>query len=640
MDVVKEAPPIEERVYPTPRAPNPVLEWLRSPAHLFVLFTCATLIGLVIWLIGAKGQNTPLQDEWLSSIDVAIKASAGELTFADLIQQNNEHRSFISHLSTAILTYTTGWNIKVGMYFHVGIALITLIFLIDLVRLHEPRAVALALMPLTAIIFSLRQHANWLMAFQIGWLAMVMFFVIALWALKRFRVGWLPLIIAAAMSHLMLFSLSHGIFGYILIPFAMFLLGYRKRRYYVFWLMAAAASLTVFFIGYNFDVVGIDHEGQGKGFAIKPTLIFYLLAYLGNPFVNAVDLKSYATGAAIMSSVGLMLIAVNVMFVWRRDGHLRNVAVWVALVGFSMGSALITGLGRGHVFPDLYPVQPLISRYVTAANGMWLAFTALALITIARVQAQPMEERTARAFILLWFNRLSFVIMAGLIIWTTQTSFGLPPRVSQSQADCVESFPVMRNMRCLARLYLVEQSVQEVTRLVDQLAIHQLATFADRGRLFSDITYLQDVPYSRQRDRPDIELQNYLIADDYVATVLYMHATGQAGFEVDVPQTDDHVYLLTAAFVDPSNIGDTTRPQDGVRFRVAAGVLGEAQGQLLADEIFDPHIHTTPLQMRVNLNAYRGQRIQIVFQTLERQTAFYDWSMWIDPRIIARDESF
>lgn len=637
MDTLNK-PQVHKRVDHAPAAASTPLEWLRSPAYLFILATCAGLVGLVVWYIGAKGYNVPFQDEWLSSADVAIRTASGSLTFGDIVQQNNEHRSSITHLSTVLLTLTTGWNIKLGLFLLVPVVGLAWLFTVDLLRLHQPDMLAAGLIPLTWLLFSLRQYANWLMAFQIGWFALVVFLVAALWLLRRFAVGWGPLMGAALLCHLMLFSTLHGLPGWVIVGGVAILLGYRQPKHLIFWAVAAALSYASFLIGYNFDVIGADQGGQGAGLVTDiVNVIWYVIAYLGNPFVDSVDNYLTLYAATLISLAGLILLAFNVAFLWLTERRVQPLAVWLGLIGFSGAVALMTGLGRGHVFPDPHPVQPIISRYVTPATPLWLAFVALALMVIARVRDLP--DPPSRWKRLQVANRLAFGVLIALLLIVTITSAGLPSRVTPSQAACVENYPATRNMRCLNFLYLREQPAESAVRVNDQLALHQLTIFADRPQLFSDIIYLRDLTPQRPPGRDDIVFEYYRIAPNFVAPVLDQHASGQTIFTVDLPATDDHLYFVTAAYVDRSNLDDPRFEQDGVRFRV--GIQGEtdADARLLTDFIFDPHIDERPTPIRLNLSEYSGQTVRLFLQTLERQTAYYDWSMWIDPIIIVRDET-
>jgi hypothetical protein len=618
-----------------PPAPNRLVVWLRSPVHLFVLFTCATLIGLVVWQAAAKGKNTPRHDEWITSVPLALKVDAGQFTPADLFVQNNEHRSTITHAYTALLTYTTDWNLRVGIFAMIPFVILTWLLLLDLLRLHTPAMLTAGLLPLTALIFSLRQQNNWLVTFQFSWFALVLFLVLGLWALRRLS-GWLAVVVAAVMALLMLYSALHGILGWVIFPLVMFLLGYRRRGYYIFWGVALLAAFASFFMGYDFGVMGISYEGQGQGLALNPLhLALYVFAYIGNPYVAALDANLPL--AAGIGTAALALLLLNGGYLLRRERAPRLIAVWVGLALFTLGAGAMTGLGRGHVFPVEAPSQPLLSRYVTPSVPLSVALVALMLISIDVIRQQV--ERGHGALALLWLNRMAFVLLAIPLVLVTIYAARLPPVVSERQATCVENYPASRNLACLARLYLREQPVGEVLRYIDQLAIQGLTSFAGKPPVFSQITYLREMTFEVAAEHDEVGMRGYQIGEGYEVPVFFQHAPSQSVFTIDVPATSESVYFLTSIYVDRTNLEDTRFEQDGALFRVGTVDVNDENPALLAETAFDPNVLTAPLPMRVSLNAYRGQTIKLVLQTAIGANAFYDWSMWIDPIIIVRDDS-
>lgn len=625
---------LEQPVY-APPAPGSLLLWLRSPARLFVLFTCATLIGLVIWQAAAKGKNIPRHDEWITSVNIALRAEAGTLTPGDLFVQNNEHRSTLTHLFTALLTYTTGWNIKTGIFLMIPFVILTWLLLLDLLRLDAPLMVAAGLMPLTALVFSLRQQNNWLVTFQFSWFTLGLFLMLGLWALRRFA-GWVGVILAALAALLMMYSALHGILGWLIFPLVMFLLGYRNRAYFIVWGVLLAAAFASYFIGYNFSVMGISFEGQGQGFALHPlNLALYVVAYIGNPYVDTTrEMLPFAAAAGVIL---LLLLAANLLYLLRAERDLRAAAVWIGLILFSLGAGAMTGLGRGHVFPLPAAEQPLLSRYVTPATPLSLALVALMLIVIQRIQQRVEVGRGALA--LHWLNRIAFVVLAVPLALVTISSAQLPPAVSEQQAACVETYPAERNLQCMARLWLREQPLGQVVRYIDQLALHQLTIFADKPQLFSQIIYLRDLDFTVVADHDQVEMRSYDLNEGYAAPVLFQHATAQTVFTLDVPATEQTVYFITRAYVDLNNLSDTRYIQDGALFRVGLVEAGSDTPRLLGEALFDPNVESAPLPVRISLNEFRGRQIQLVLQTLHRENAYYDWSMWIDPLIIVRDES-
>src|SRR5688572_10095517 len=102
----------------------------RFRQRAIIVFLSAIPLLLVIALIVRKGANLPFWDEWIVSLPIASKTASGTLTISDLFTPNNEHQVVFTNLQTAALTYLTRWNLLVGIYFNLLIALATFLLLI------------------------------------------------------------------------------------------------------------------------------------------------------------------------------------------------------------------------------------------------------------------------------------------------------------------------------------------------------------------------------------------------------------------------------------------------------------------------------------------------------------------------------
>src|SRR5687768_2775831 len=183
-----------------------LIEWLSSPVHLFLVMVSLLPVLLMAALVARIGVNMPFEDEWQSSAEIAIHAANGTLTPADIFLQSNEHRTVPTFLEIALLVPLNRWNLATALYFNVAVTIGTLLVCLALARRERPPILALVLVPFSAILFSYRQNANWSMSFQIGWFTALFCFALALWVLRHGNPGWRPLVVAALLATVMLFS--------------------------------------------------------------------------------------------------------------------------------------------------------------------------------------------------------------------------------------------------------------------------------------------------------------------------------------------------------------------------------------------------------------------------------------------------
>ncbi len=608
--------------------------WLRSPLHLFVALCCLLPIAFVVINILSKGVNIPRWDEWDHSVVLSLKAAEGTLAPADLFKPNGETRLLFGNVTTVLLTYLTRWNLRVGMLLSVGIVALSFGLLLGLARRDQPQLLALVAVPFAALVFSLRQHTNWLWALQTSYMFTGFSFLAALYVLQRLAAGWRTLALAALLVALSTFSTLHGAVGWVVMAGVMWLSGYRKPAYYGFWLGALAFTLALHFTNYDLNQVGVDQEGLSAGLLFDPVILIpYALAYLGSPFV--LTESEYAGVAIAFGIVGIALLVGNSAYLLRRKEPTRQWGAWVAVAGFAMGAALVTAMGRARLFDEV-PWQALLDRYSTFANYLWIGVIALGALVIWRATQDPTPATWGKVIVRL--NVIAFVLFSGIYLLVNGRAAIEPPLVPPEVERCVIDYPSSRNTACLINgLYLNYQPFELIVEEIDRLAVNRLTAFASEPPELTEITLLYNVERRVEGEQRRTGFTVFDYNDAYSAVTFMQYAPSTAEFRIDVPQTDQHVELQSAAYVDPSTLSDTSQPQDGVVFRVGARDEDGNARLLVAGEV-DPNVDARVRRVIVDLDAYKGQTIWLILQTQTRDNANYDQSMWLDPRVIVRPE--
>ena len=224
-------------------------------------------------------------------------------------------------------------------------------------------------------------------------------------------------------------------------------------------------------------------------------------------------------------------------------------------------------------------------------------------------------------------NVVALLILALLYLRANVDSARLPGLVSQGQANCVANFPGTRNTTCLDHIYLKETPLTRVVDSVDQLAIHQLAIFADKEPLFDAITALSDLKGKRVEGtaatRFAFDKQPNPVA---AARVFRQPAPGQSEFIFTVPTTDKPVMFISVAFAE---VG---APPDKIIFRVGAR-LADGSARVLSETTYDPTVDPNGTAIRVPLDQFKGQAIVIILQTRGLNGGTVANAAWIDPSV-------
>ncbi len=388
----------------------------------------------------------------------------------------------------------------------------------------------------------------------------------------------------------------------------------------VLWIAAAVVSIGLFFYHYNFGVMGADMNGQSAGLVKDPLIIVaYAITYIGNPFVKTEN--AWALPGALVGLTGLIVGGLNLFYLWRQQRSWRNLVIWLVMAGFSVGAALVTALGRGHIFWQ-YPAQALLDRYVTPSLLLWIAFAALMAQVLWPILTGLRVGRWENA--LAPVNALAFVVIGALFLYANADSATIVGLMSPTQVACVAGFPVTRNARCMSKIYLKETPITQVIDSVDQLAIHQLALFADRTPPYDSVTSLMSLTGRRVEGAGmGFDFISALMPA-YSARVFKLPAPGQAEFSYTVPQTTHSVQMVTIAFLSPDAPLQPTIFRVGVR--TADGNTVKL-GDLTYDQTLDPNGQS----IRALLDAYKGQTIRIILQTRGANGQSVPNAIWIDP---------
>ncbi len=325
----------------------------------------------VLVLVLRYGVNVPYWDQW-ELVPNFVALSGGSLGLSDLAAQHNEHRMVFPRLIMLVLGTATQWNTVAEMVFSVGLAVCTLTVLLRLARplLEEmgPLAGLCVVASVSTMLFSWMQWENWFWGWQIQWflsvLATVLSIALASWSLHR-ESPRLHVTGSALAALVVQYSIASGVVVWLL---SGFILAFHRRRLTILPLWAAVAGVftALYFIGY---IKPAHHPSLLAGFESPKVFLAYLGNYLSGPIG-----RSSLHGLAML---GLFLALTSFACIrWR--ARMDLVLPWLAIGGFAVANALLTGLGRA----GFGAAQGLSSRYVTIALLLSIAVVPLGLLAM------------------------------------------------------------------------------------------------------------------------------------------------------------------------------------------------------------------------------------------------------------------
>jgi len=339
-------------------------------AKLFIISLIVAPAIIALLFIIRNGINAVIGDQWFF-IPLFQKLYSGNLTIADLFAQQNEHRLFLPRVVMLALGTITQDNTKFEMYFSWLVICLSCIVIYRIFKITPAlnRMSIAWFIPVTWIIFTLRQFDNLLTGFQVQHFLVVLFFLFAVYLLQICKgLDWrLGAAILSAIAGS--FSMANGLLIWP-IGFLQILLICRSKRkdqqrsYMVaaaIWLLIAVTTYIVYFATFQ----NAEHVVQ------QPLESFvYLMAALGNSFY------SYPNGAVVVGSILLILfIYAGVAILFDSKNRPDNVP-FLALMLFSGATAVMLVLGRPEfsVLSRKYITMPIVG-----VTGLYLALLSLKL---------------------------------------------------------------------------------------------------------------------------------------------------------------------------------------------------------------------------------------------------------------------
>jgi hypothetical protein len=323
---------------------------------LFFLLLVSPIL-IVLLYIFSFGRTVLYTDEWaiVPTIDHFFN---GNLTFGDFFAQHNEHRMVFPILTILILALMTGFNTVSEMYFIWIIFIVIFILILFLCFQYFGKSVQTLFLfvPVAWLLGSLRQWENFLFGFQINYFLCVLGFVLAFILLDRSNKFGLPFLGALGGAIVTSFSLSNGLLVWP-VGIIQILLQGKGKKLLLPWVICAVLVNSLYFLDWKRS----ENLPAMSFFIDDPsTAVKYFIAFLGSPLSpgpwgNIIITYSFLVGIFVLI-LTIAGVALTVKY------HLlKENSPWMSLLLFSMGTALITTIGRS----GFGIVQALSSRYVT-----------------------------------------------------------------------------------------------------------------------------------------------------------------------------------------------------------------------------------------------------------------------------------
>ena len=570
------------------------------------------------YAVYVEAANAPIWDDWLKLFTTVQHTVEGRPWFEDIYQQYGPARYAGTQIVTALSVWLTGWNLRVLVWFHYALVIVSFGLVLDIYRRSYPSLVMLAAVPFAFLLFSLRQRGSLLWSFQGYVYYVVVLFLAALWLLTWRRTGWLPLMGALLLGVGAIFTYPTGWIVPPILLLGLWFWGYRRWTHYAFWVAGSVVSYGVYFRGYAFRERDVSGESLGS-------LVTFFVKFMGNPILTGTPMRTWF-GFVVFGISGVIFI-VALVTIWRRERTLEQLAAVLSWALFAVGASLLTTQGRAGRSPGNN--MAFDSRYVFNATYYWVAWISVMIPAIRySLQTQRWRERWVAVVCLVAIVPYGWLFVNASQWQTSRGSyptrdyherqmlaFQLREPSNYTHSDFVSQFFSSTDYRNTLFTYMMDNNLGIYRRPRQMIPLY-------------------DIPLRQIGGANNALFQQDFANDDLTTGGMVQFAPSVAEQRVFVPDMAG-VGFETSAFFVFSRDWDLQAGQgrDGVNFYLS--VVGDRGSEQIYTVGYHPdEDFPDEKPVSLDLSAYRGQMITIRYETKPRENSHFDQSAWVEPQII------
>ena len=335
-----------------------ISDWITHNKERIILTLLISIPAVLALLcIFLFGRTVLFWDEWVM-VPVIDQFLNGNIPWQELFGQVNEHVMVFPKLAIVGIALITGFNTVAEMYFSwIILVLITLLVLTLYTRYFgKTRNSLLLFIPVAWLLWSLRQWENFLFGFQLNFFLCILGFVIAVVLLDRSEEISLTFLGALGGAVVTSFSILNGLLiwpvGILLI-----LLQGKGKKILISWVISSLVISSLYFHTWtrSDNLPAMTFISDDPAAAIK-----YFFAFMGSP-VSTGPWAGILIQYSVLAGFIMVLFTIAGITLTVKYDLIKENSPWIALMLFSLGTALMTTIGRS----GLGVAQALSSRYVT-----------------------------------------------------------------------------------------------------------------------------------------------------------------------------------------------------------------------------------------------------------------------------------
>ncbi|MGL5133736.1 MAG: hypothetical protein ACRC78_14520 [Planktothrix sp.] len=409
------------------------------PAVILWLMYLIPILGVTGFII-AFGVNVPFYDQWVLPA-LFEKTATGTLQFKDLFELHNNHRILFPRLIFIVLGFVSSWNIKLELFFSLGLAILTFILLYKISANSSKNQNYFFHFTnlLTALIFfSLAQSENWLWGFQTALFLINFCVILSCFILTQNQIKPKQKLLLAAIPCLIAsFSSAQGLMSWLaLIPGVIVISesGHQRKKYLTFWITLFLLSSLIYSIGYTQEPKTINLSLLEK----LLTLIQFFFNVIAAPLTNS---QNFSIWIGIIIVLNFIILGSYCLINRKNKKYLIKLcSPWFSIGIFSILCSILITLGR-YSYGANYGIYT--SRYTTHSLLLIIAVVQLWFIIISE----------GNFFNRNYYPKLIYSFIGGILVCLIGVKSEIA--IAQAQTDVINK---QRGETCLELINYLEDS--------------------------------------------------------------------------------------------------------------------------------------------------------------------------------------
>ena len=301
--------------------------------------------------------NIPIWDEWDTPGIAILRAVQHKLSWADLLAQHNESRKVVPRLLAIMVAGPAGWDVRQGMVLTLVSACLVSVSVLYYLRKNIGRILLGTVVTWSAVnllLFAPSQYENFLSGFmwEVSFPILCLFTCITVNLADRPL--WVKVLCNSFLALLATYTFAHGMLLWLFaFPLRSPVDRFRPRNraaelsWHAIYLMIGVASIAYYFVGYHRPPVA----PPSATFRQMPEVADFLIVWLGANFRS--DAVNARVAGLLLWIVIMVAIPSALLRIYRNPTVWKRYYPWLLLAGFSLGSGLITAIGRARIGVDL-----------------------------------------------------------------------------------------------------------------------------------------------------------------------------------------------------------------------------------------------------------------------------------------------